>query len=192
MSCLQNPSLSKEAPRRDAGLLWDLDKATQTIVIRRNSDTPFEPSGGKLELLGQLDTSPIGGEQLITVSIFGKVARQYSPLIKKDPEVEAFFQAHGLPMPKRPRSRLQPVQPESLNEWLIAKLERLELKVHDLDAQVIPDIRLNKARKRESVPAASFKASVSGRSEAINAVLEKGLGRAKNFGLGLIQIQQNS
>lgn len=192
MSCLRNPALSKETPRMDAGLLWDIDPAHQFLIVRRSSSTPFEPEVGKITLLNEQRTIPEGLDLHESVVIQGRVARQFSPLIKRDPEVEKFLQIPGQPAPKRPRSRLQPVQPENLNVWLSQKLERIGLVVHQLNAEVIPDIRLSKSRRRESVPAASFSAQISGRPEIIHELLENGFGRAKNFGLGLIQIQQDS
>lgn len=192
MSCLEDPRLSENSPRRDAGLLWDIDQKNEQIIIQRSSSTPFNPTGGKLALSVALSTDLKNLEEQKFVALQGKIARQYSPLIKVDPEVEEFFRSRGLPVPKRPRSRLQPVPPEKLHMWVTEKLERLGLNVHEMNAEIIPDIRLSKTRKRESVPAASFTARISGSPENVQGLLENGLGRAKNYGLGLIQIQQDS
>lgn len=192
MACLQNPELDLTSPRSDAGLLWDVESEHQYLIIRRKSFVDFEPAGGKLTLLTSIETVPGNVQIQEKLVIHGKIARQYSPLIRRDLEVEEFIKSQNLPVPKRPRSRLQPVQPEKLDTWLTEKLERLGLVVHHLDARVIPDIRISKSRRRDSIPAASFSAQISGSPEAIRELLENGFGRAKNFGLGLIQFEQDS
>lgn len=191
MSCLQDPSLGKDHPRKDAGLLWDLDLEQQLLFVRLRTDVPFEPSAGKIALVESQRSLVESMNLESSVFIGGKVARQYSPLIKRDLEVEEFFKNLKSPVPKRPRSRLQTVRAANLETWIREKLERLGLNVFQIFALPAPDIRLSSTRRIESVPAAVFRAHISGSPEAIEMLIDSGLGRAKNYGLGLIHITQN-
>lgn len=188
MSSLRDPSLCPEEPRKDAQLLWNVDLEQELLIVRRRSDVPFEPAGGKLVHQSSENSIPEDTDLYKPLTIRGNIARQYSPLIKRDPEVEDFFHSQGMPVPKRPRSRLQPVRTEDLNSWIKAKLERLGLQVHGILALPIADIRLSDVRKTESLPVATFQAQISGSPEVITELIENGFGRAKNYGVGLIQI----
>lgn len=185
MSCVETAALDKQRPRSDAQLQWAVDENHRGLLIRHRQGLAIAPPNGFDELPFDDGSSRIGRKSSPT-DLAVTVARQYSPSVPRDREVERFLIERGLELPKRPRSRLVPVPAERLESWAHGLLERRGLTIHDLTVTASSDARLSAHRRRESVPTARIHAAVTGTPETIGELLDHGIGRARSYGLGLV------
>lgn len=117
------------------------------------------------------------------------IACQYRPHVTVDPEVVAFLEARGKKLPTT-TARLAPVPDDRLSDWARSKVERAGLTIDSLSVTRLPDARLGR-RRSERVPAARISARVESSDQVPNALadaIHHGLGRAKNYGLGMVRV----
>lgn len=179
MRMIDADDLDAQRPRADAGVLWRRDNATLTVRVRPDITLDVPARLGCVVIARDIaETAP--GD---TVAINVLCNRQYTPRVPIPPEVRAL--AHSASGAALRPARMVPVGPESLDEWAGKRLARAGVTVTEYRAEVADDVTLDNHRTRQRVPAARIRATVAG-GGATNALLTRGLGRAKSYGLGLV------
>ncbi|MDF5820705.1 type I-E CRISPR-associated protein Cas6/Cse3/CasE [Corynebacterium felinum] len=181
MRCLDGSNLDAESPRSDAELLWHFDITSRVLTVRHHEKATFTKPKGTTELASQQFTAPTGA-----LSAHVLVARQYSPSVPRNLELEEFMKSQGFAI-KRPRSRLTPVPVSNLENWARQVFQRQGLTITDLSVTQTDSIYLSRIRKKESIPTASIVLTAEGENNTLSTLLRTGIGRGRNYGLGLIR-----
>lgn len=178
MASLDAPHLDPEHPRADAALLW-----------RRSGDTLLVHTHERITLPEHLfihtgTTALEPTDPGSTVTVTGDIARYYTPMVQVDPDTAAVLAEAGLPA--RPRVKPAPVPDDRLTDWIAAKLRRLDLEMPNTDPLILtgPDLVMDNDRSAR-IPTARFTVQVTG-GAALDELLRTGIGKARNYGLGLI------
>lgn len=180
------PRIVGDSPRSAFQVLWALGPQTRTLTVQ--SSTPAESP----EVLGEilehrLLEPPAEGE---SVQLQVTLAAQKTPAAQVTPELRTALKANG---GKAYRSRLVLVPEEERPEWARKRLERIGLAVESDRLTVSPLQQTPLGKRGTSIPAVTVAAR--GRVQdatAFEQALRSGVGKGKNFGLGLIQLKSTS
>lgn len=177
MSLLAPTALDKTSPREAAKLLWTIASPTEMLV---SSVVKLEPTSdiGVTEIPFGLKFEE-GGKYQVEASI----EASYTPVARVPDEIWA--------LPDRPaiRNKRVPVPSDKVQDWVTDKLLRNGLEVNDWKTVMPYKYRARKLK----LSAVRISASVTVTDqEKANAALVNGIGRAKNFGCGLLQLEKIS
>lgn len=181
------------SPRARAQLQWQ--RAGNILAVRTRGDITLETvSSDRVALLHEReDTVPALGT-VLTIDI----ARQYTPRVEVDSAARALLESLGVGHEAdKTRAKPVPVPDDRLERWASDLLSRhLGDAVELLSATRCPDVILShRFPNRERVPAAQITARVTHACspgnqghELLAKCIATGLGRARNYGLGMILI----
>lgn len=175
MSLLTPTALDKTSPREAAKLLWAIASPHELLVS----------SAVTLESTSDISIVEIPfGAEFVSAQKYqldASVETSYTPVSRVPDEIWA--------LPNRPaiRNKRVPVPVEDMQEWLTQKLSRNGLEVKEWKSVNPYKFRVRKLK----LSAARVSAAVTvADPEKANDALLNGLGRSKNFGCGLLQIEK--
>lgn len=173
MALLPDGALDGASPRQAAGLLWAKTKPTELLVSSR-----FELSPTKDITIHPADSNPPEGGR--SYLLHTTLETTYTPAAWVPEEIWN--------MPNRPpiHGKRVPVPQNSIEQWIIDKLERSGFEATNLESVSPRRMRVRK----HTIPVAEITAEVTVTDEksALSAYND-GFGRAKNFGCGLLQLR---
>lgn len=176
-------ALDGESPRSEFGVLWHLDPMTAMLTVQ--STVPALSPG----LLGDVRSTsevvaPSFGVQ-VSVRLFCNVQKTPPPLVVS-PELGRLVKEQT---GRAYRSRLVIVPEEERQGWAICRLERAGL-LADPATVTVGRVRSAQLGKRgHSIPAAELSAlAVVHDSARLAEALGGGVGKGKNYGLGLLRL----
>lgn len=185
MRSLENSQhLSQLSPRSDAELLWSYNPQDNLIVIQH--DDAVSINDKDFHKVSQEDIPPFTQPQTITVQ--GRVSRLYTPHESLEEGQKEVLQALGIQAASsQSKRRSIPIPQEELEERMKSKLEARNLDVSHIHAQAADDLQIGRARKKRT-PTCNLIATVTGNQEDLNTLVFGGFGKAKNYGIGLLNI----
>lgn len=185
MSSLEHSEhLSPLSPRSDAGILWTYNPQDNLIVIQHNDTVSIHDKD--FHKISQENIPLFTQPQTITVQ--GRVSRLYTPHESLEEEQKEVLKALGIQYSSlQSKRRAIPIPQEELDERMKAKLEARNLNVSHIHAQVAEDLQIGRSRKKRT-PTCNLIATVTGNQDDLNALIFGGFGKAKNYGIGLLNI----
>lgn len=181
MSAFQRTG-NDESPRSELGILWHVDPAAALLTVQ-SKVRALNPG-----LLGEIRStcevaSPVEGEH-VQVRLFCNV--QKTPPSRVSPELHRVVKAQTS---KAYRSRLVIVPEDERPGWAVRRLERAGLLVDPVAVTVghVGSARLG--GRGQSIPAAELTARAVVHDSALLAeAIGNGVGKGKNYGLGLLRL----
>lgn len=172
------------APRAEAGALWHMDFRGKRLTVQHQIPMLDEPAVGvptKLE-------PPVTWEVGERVAFALDVECTYTPSPDIPMELRPLLKATG-----SYRSRREIVPEDHRPDWLVAMLGRRGFSVELGGVQIDPLGRVSLGRRGGLVPYVSCRVeAMVADPAAARAAVVAGIGRAKNFGLGMARMQTPS
>nr|WP_281378452.1 type I-E CRISPR-associated protein Cas6/Cse3/CasE [Gordonia humi] len=166
------------SPRSAAGVLWHIDPRTQHLTVRY----PSVPAGvTNLGVVTSLASVDIAERMRIALSI----NCQKTPPARLPQHLHDAIKAEG----KAYRSRMVIVPKSDRPDWIARRLSRIgfEIEQESLTISKLYSAQLG-PRRRGRIPAVDVTATGTVvDAEAFGEALAGGIGKGKNFGLGLIR-----
>lgn len=175
--------LSRSEPRKDAHLLWN--QVSNNIIIIQHDDN-ISISLKDFHPVNKEEIPPLKDNE--NVRLTGKVSRLYNPHIPISQEEKDILQTLGYDISRLPSgTRKVPIPENELHRVMKNKLQSRNLEVSHIDCIIDKDLRINKTKK---VPTCIIDVTLTGKSEDLNHLVNQGFGKAKNYGVGLLQIEE--
>lgn len=176
--------LSPLSPRSDAELLWSYNPQDNLIVIQH--DDAVSINDKDFHKISQEDINPIKDNEIIRLT--GRVSRLYTSHENIEEEQKEVLKALGIQYSSlQSKRKAIPIPQEELDERMKAKLEARNINVSHIHAQVAEDLQIGRSRKKRT-PTCNLIATVTGDQDDLNALVFGGFGKAKNYGIGLLNI----
>lgn len=189
MAGLDAPEVTGDSPRADTCLLHHRDGTVMTVQC--DHDITVWDQIGRTVSTHPLTVPDPGTSVRIEIDI----ARYTIPSVHVDDPTAAVLAAAGL-TGHRAKVRPEPVPVDQLTDWATTKLTRTGLDPTDLTAVVLNDLVLDQTnhtnprdnvRSNRRVPVARITATVTA-DDTLSNLLVSGIGKAKNYGLGMVRI----
>lgn len=195
MKSLDTNLLNKDCPRTDAKLLFKVDNVEKieddyyqyNIIVQHDDCYTINPFKLHDKFL-----TPTSNIKEVTLREYDFIKN--NKLITHIPDNEAITKAniYGYVSAIQSHNKKKRAIPKKfLNEKMCSKLERLNLDVLEINCKPAPAHVVNgKGNFANMIPSCNLQASVLGTVENVEKLLHNGFGRGKNYGLGLIQIEE--
>ena len=175
--------LSQSEPRKDAHLLWN--QVSNNIIIIQHDDN-ISISLKDFHPVNKEEIPPLKDNE--NVRLTGKVSRLYNPQLSISQEERDILETLGYDVSNiHSGTRKIPVPESELNRIMENKLRSRNLDVSHIDCEITQDLRINRSKR---VPTCIIDVTLTGKSEDLNHLVSQGFGKAKNYGIGLLQIEE--
>lgn len=161
------------SPRRDASVLWSIDDSGVMMIQSSQELEQYDDRHDTRTLY------PDGTRVSLTVDM----ATLYNPKIHVPDEL--WEQGYRV----KQSGRKIKVPPEMIDEWFIAKMNRAGLDVESYSHSGYGYINTGRGKGSFTTPHVIFNAACTVTdSDALEQAIRNGVGRAKNYGLGMMNV----
>ena len=175
--------LSPLEPRKDAHLLWN-QVGDNAIIIQHDDEVSI--SFKDFHKINQEEIHPIKDNEILRLT--GRVSRLYNPQLSISQEEQDILETLGYDVSNiHSGTRKIPVPESELNRIMENKLRSRNLDVFHIDCEITQDLRINRSKR---VPTCIIDVTLTGKSDHLNHLISQGFGKAKNYGIGLLQIEE--
>lgn len=195
MKTLDTNGLNKNKPRTDANLLFKVDNIEKTIdnyykydmTVQHNEKYNINPF--KLQDKLFVPISPVT-EVKIREYDFVKNNKLITDISDNEAITRANIYGYVSAIQSH-NKRKKAIPKKFLNDKMLNKIENLNLDVLEIQCISKPPHLINgKGNFANMIPSCELHATVLGTLENVEKLLHNGFGRGKNYGLGLIQIEE--
>ncbi|WP_309130789.1 type I-E CRISPR-associated protein Cas6/Cse3/CasE [Brevibacterium sp.] len=170
-----------DSPRAAMSILWYLDDRAQRLTVQSAAPPTSPGLLGEVESFGSIEM-PRQGDHL-TISVFRNC--QKTPPSRTPEELRSL-----LKQGKAYRSRMIIVPEEERTEWAAKRLSAIGLIADPGSLKLGPLVSARLGGRRQKVPAVEITAQcIVAEAEQLSASITKGVGKAKNYGLGLLRVR---
>lgn len=179
------PRAHSGSPRSEFEVLWALNSSEKLLVVQ-SAVAPTTPEVlGEVLDAGEVSSPSTGAALEVTVSI----APQKTPTANVPPELRQPVKSAGGAY----RSRLVMVPEAERPAWFTQRMARIGFRVDAESIRMSPQSRVSLGSRGRSIPAVTIRATGTvADSEAFTTAVRSGIGKGRNYGLGLIRFHNLS
>lgn len=173
-----------KSPRHAVGALWHIDTETQRLTVRHHAHAPQRDLLGATSIPDEPLPTTQAGEKL---SVSVAIACQKTPPSDVPVELRPLLKAQTAY-----RSKLVTVPEAERRDWFIRRFAAIGFAVDPDSIEITPLRKANLGRQKGSIPFVEIYCTGTVSDESLfNTALASGIGKGKNYGLGLIRLNQS-